>query len=51
MYKIVEKLNHLATHAIGFYGEKGKEKAQGLIDEGYYKRFYPDTEMEVIEDK
>ena len=50
-YKIVEKNNHLAVHTIGFYGEQGKEKAQALIDEGYYKRFYPDRELVVIEDK
>ena len=38
-YKVVSECCHLEVWATGFYGEQGKQKAQGRIDEGYFHRF------------
>ena len=38
-YKVVSECCHLEVWATGFYGEQGRKKAQGMIDEGYFHRF------------
>lgn len=51
-YKIVEKDNELALHSNGYYGDRGKKKAQDRIDGGYCIRHWinKDAEFKVLED-
>ena len=44
-YKIVAKNDKLAMHSSGYYGEQGKEKAQGKIDSGECAKYWADKEQ------
>lgn len=44
-YKIVAKNDPHAVHSIGYFGECGKQKAQGLCDNGYCARHWANKEQ------
>ena len=38
-YKVVTESSPLEVWAIGFYGESGKQRAEEMIQEGYWHKF------------